>query len=244
MAIILEAAVGDEEQQTVARSTPSLLDDQLATLLPPELLPPPHDDRSLVSRDGLDTWRAGFERTVNQLTRLADEQPELWSSPKHAGALAFALSRWLPAEEAEEEEGWLLDARVRMKVKGTCRRHYLPSLVFDADELVRPYIALLNRLPPPELLSLKPIFQATPPPQLSTTSFRALPKPVYDDDVMPERETWRATAGWGTWNVLRRAIEGLDVSGPCLPFPFSRDIDARRRDASGSVCADAHETMR
>lgn len=82
--------------------------------------------------------------------------------------------------------------------------------------------ALLTKLPPPDLLSLKPIFQMTPPPQLSTTSFRALPKPVYNDDVTPERETWQATAGWGSWNVLRRAIEGLDVS---LLFPWL--VDAR-----------------
>ena len=125
MAIISEATVDEEEEErTIAEPRPSTLPDLLAALLPPpELLPPPQDDRSLVSVYGLDAWQAGFERTVGELARLTDDQPETWSNPEDARALAFALSRWLPAEAAEEQEGWVLDVRVRSKVGGTHRRH-------------------------------------------------------------------------------------------------------------------------
>lgn len=123
MAIILEAAVAEDEdrQQPIAKRGLSTIPDLLAALQPPAWLPPPQDDRNLVSQDGIDVWRAAFEQAVDELTLLSGQQPKLWSSREHDEALVFALSRWLPAEAAEDQEGWILDRRVRTKLSG--QRH-------------------------------------------------------------------------------------------------------------------------
>lgn len=117
MAVILEdepAAAADVEQVKVP-SPPPALPALVEALQPPALLPPPHDDRSFASLDGLDAWRSSFERTVDRLAELL-EADVAGLEPAAGEALAAALSRWVPAEAAEEQEGWVLEQRVRANV--------------------------------------------------------------------------------------------------------------------------------
>lgn len=205
MAIILDDVLEHEQLPTPT------LQALLTSLQPPHFVPPPHDDRTLVSSVALDSWRVSFERTVRQLELVLKAGSEE-AIGKQGEALAAALSRWIVATAAEEQEGWLLDQDLRSRVTRSFQFLLAPSSCPSRLTLLFVFTGLLSSLPPPTLLSLKPIFQSTPPPQLSTTSFRPLAKPVHNDDVEPDGETWRRSAGWGCWNVLRIAVDRLDVS--------------------------------
>ncbi|CED84105.1 Protein of unknown function DUF2454 [Phaffia rhodozyma] len=173
----------------------------LVSLQPPEFLPPPHQDHTTISRSELDKWRESMTRAIHQTKELLElgssEGKELEEVEKIS--LAEGLARWETRNlfGEQELEGWILPAEVTEQI----------------NEL------LSTKLPPPSLESLKPIFSSSAPAQISMSSFRPLSKPIISDEVAPEREKWKQRAGWGCWNILRRAIEGLDPAQP-PPFPL------------------------
>ncbi|KAL7409619.1 hypothetical protein BDY24DRAFT_402453 [Mrakia frigida] len=174
------------------------LETLLLSLLPPSFLPPTEEESpsSSVLPIELANWHALLARTLQHIGMVLDEES---LDMEEKRKLSEGLSRWSVQEGGE---GWLFEGGG------------------EGRELREEVDALLLRLPPPSLLSLRPVFASSPPPPaISTTSFRPLARPVVNDSVAPDREPWKENVGWGCWNVLRRAMQGCDDKEP-VPLPM------------------------
>jgi hypothetical protein len=129
--------------------------------------------------------------------------------------LATALSRYdirRAANMSPEDalDGWMVPVDSGQLVASKCRFHDEKNE--ERDVLTRwNDEELLDRLPSPSIESLRPFFSAKQVRLISADSLRPLATPLSLDSTA-ESEPWRHSSAWGSWNILRRGIEALDVS--------------------------------